>query len=95
MDNYKNTKNFKTLNFYTLKKSHPYQSISLIYFGDDKIQKSRPDPNFGYMLYSPNYSNSCPELIYSCKGVNLVISQWSLVISLKLGFRILRLGFRN
>lgn len=33
MDDYKNTKSFKTLNFYTLKKSHPYQRESPICLG--------------------------------------------------------------
>ena len=42
MVNYENTQNLKTLKSTIIKKNHPYQSISLIYFRDDKIQKSRP-----------------------------------------------------
>lgn len=44
MENYKNTQNCKTLNSYTVKKSHPYQHTSKVYFRYAKIQKSRTAP---------------------------------------------------
>ena len=44
MDNYKNTQNLKILKSTITLKRHPYQNTFPIYVGDDKIQKSRPDP---------------------------------------------------
>ena len=47
MDNYKNTQNLKTLESILTKKSHPHLNPFPVYLGYDKIQKSRPDLNYG------------------------------------------------